>query len=58
MALIADRAQTQKRASSLAQQRLEQTTELIGKRPLTGLGHLPQVSRPHPLAPAVENLDG
>ena len=58
MALIADRDQTQKLAIYLAQNRLEQTPELIGKRPLTGLGHLPQVSRPHPLAPAVEHGAG
>src|SRR5215213_2916261 len=58
MALIADRDQTQKLALSLAQHRLEQTTELISKRALTGFGHLPQGSRPHPLAPAGEHGDG
>src|SRR5215831_113297 len=52
MALIADIDQTQKLALYLAQNRMEQTTELIGKRPLPEFGHLPQVSRPHPLAPA------
>ena len=42
MALIADRDQTQKLAIYLAQNRLEQTPELIGKRPLTGWGICPR----------------
>ena len=57
MALITDRGQTQELAINLLQNRLEQTCELIGEGGLPRFGHLPQVSRPDALAPAVEHGD-
>ena len=57
MALIADIDQTQALTIDLSQNRLEQITELIRDRSLTGFGHLPQINGPHALAPAVEHGD-
>ena len=57
MALIADIGQAQKLTIHLLQNRLEQARELIGEGGLPRFGHLPQVSRPDALAPAVEHGD-